>query len=235
MVPGLRQDYVLTNARNVYGAMMSEYVFGYILMIERRILQRYQSQLKGNWDERPTGSLKNKQIGLLGVGSIGSHLAATAHHFGMLVHGYTRASEKCPDVDRYYHGDEILDFAIDCDYLVCSLPGTPKTRALIDADLLSALPSKAWLINVGRGNAVDEDALVRALGEGSIAGAVLDVLDEEPLPENHPFWRTPNTFLTFHTAARNYLPDIAALFIENYKLFIDKKLLQDHVNFELQY
>jgi len=235
MVPGLRQDYVLTNARDVYSAMMSEYVFGYMLLIERRILQRHQSQLNFEWDESPADSLKGKQIGLLGVGTIGSHLAATAHHFGMRVHGYSRVSETCRDVDRYFHGNAILDFAIGCDYLVCSLPGTPITREMINADFLSALPAKAWLINVGRGNAVDEAALVRALSQGTIAGAVLDVFNEEPLPENHPFWRIPNTFLTSHTAARNYLPDIAELFIENYKLFIDKKPLQYQVNFELQY
>ena len=235
MVPGLRQDYVLTNARNVYSAMMSEYVFGYMLLIERRILQRYQSQLNFEWDESPAGTLKGKQIGLLGVGTIGSHLAATAQHFGMRVHGYTQRSESCPDVSRYFHGDAILDFAIDCDYLVCSLPGTPKTRAIINADFLSSLPTKAWLINVGRGYALDEASLVHALRQGSIAGAVLDVFNEEPLPENHSLWRTPNTFLTSHTAARNYLPDIVALFIENYKLFIDKEPLKYQVNFELQY
>jgi phosphoglycerate dehydrogenase-like enzyme len=235
MVPGMRQDYILTNARNVYGAMMSEYVFGYMLLIERRILPRWQSQLKAKWDESPPGTLQGKQIGLLGVGSIGSHLAATAHHFGMGVLGYTRLSETCPDVDRYFHGDAILDFAACLDYLVCSLPGTPVTRAMINANFLSALPREAWLINVGRGNTVDETSLVAALRQGWIAGAVLDVLNEEPLPENHPLWRTPNTFLTSHTAARNYLPDIAALFIENYMLFINRKPLQHQVNFDLQY
>src|SRR4030042_5604540 len=106
----LRRDYTLTNARNVYGAMMSEYVFGYLLFIERRILSRWQSQLNWKWDERPSGTLKDKVIGLLGVGTIGSHLATTAHHFGMRVNGYTHNSETCRDVDQYFHEDAILDF-----------------------------------------------------------------------------------------------------------------------------
>ncbi len=235
LLPGMRTDYLLTNARNVYGAMMSEYVFGYLLMIERQILPRWQAQLKRIWDERPTGTLKGKWIGLLGVGTIGSHLAITAHHFEMHVLGYTRVSETCTNVDRYFHGDEILDFVSKLDYLVCSLPNTPTTKGMINATLLSYLPTKAWLINIGRGSTVDEAALEEALNYGKIAGAVLDVFNEEPLPDGHPFWHTPNTFITSHTAAKNYLPDIAEMFIENYKLLINGKSLKYLVNFEQHY
>jgi phosphoglycerate dehydrogenase-like enzyme len=187
LLPGMRTDYFLTNARNVYGAMMSEYVFGYLLMIERQILPRWQAQLNHIWDERPTGTLKGKWISLLGVGSIGSHLASTAHHFGMHVLGYTRVSEYCANVDRYFHGNEILDFESKLDYLVCSLPNTPATKGMINARFLSCLPTKAWLINIGRGSTVNETALVEALNYGKIAGAVLDVFNKEPLPEAHPF------------------------------------------------
>jgi phosphoglycerate dehydrogenase-like enzyme len=235
VLPGMRTDYLLTNARNVYGEMMSEYVFGYLLMIERQILPRWQSQLKHIWDERPSGTLKGKWIGLLGVGSIGSHLAITAHHLGMHVLGYTRISESCTNVDQYFHGNEILDFVSKLDYLVCSLPYTPTTKGMINANLLSYIPTKAWLINIGRGSTVDETALREALNYGKIAGAVLDVFDVEPLPDGHPFWDTPNTYITSHTAAKNYLPDIADLFIENYKLFINGKSLKYLVNFEQHY
>ncbi|OGO60090.1 MAG: hypothetical protein A2032_06335 [Chloroflexi bacterium RBG_19FT_COMBO_49_13] len=235
LAAGLHQDYILTNARNVYGPMMSEYVFGYLLMIERRILTRWQSQLNHKWDETPNGRLKGRRIGLLGVGTIGAHLASTAHHFGMRVHGYTRQSETCPDVDRYFHGEEILNFVAGLDYLVCSLPGTPVTRGLVNMSILSALPRTAWLVNIGRGSTVDETALVNALNSGSIAGAVLDVFNAEPLPDAHPLWCTPNTFITSHTAARNYLPDIAALFIENYKLLIGDKPLLNLVDFVQHY
>ena len=235
LVPGLCRDYVLTNARDVYGAMMSEYVFGYLLMIERRILPRWQSQLKRKWDQRPYGTLKRKRIGLLGGGSIGAQLAGTAHHFGMYVLGYTRQSETCSDVDRYFHTGSILEFAAGLDYLVCSLPGTTATEGLVDAAFLSALPHTAWLVNIGRGSTVDESALMEALNSNALAGAVLDVLDKEPLAEDHPLWCTPNTYLTFHMAARNYLPDIAALFIENYLLLISGKSLLYQVDFEWNY
>src|SRR4030042_2929147 len=178
LAPGLRRDYVLTNARNVYGAMMSEYVFGYLLMIERRILSRWQSQLNRKWDENPSGTLKGKVIGLLGVGTIGSHLATTAHHFGMRVHGYTRNSETCKFVAQYFHEDAILDFVRNLDYLVSSLPETPATKGMINACFLSALPFKAWLINIRRGSTVDESALIEAQKCGKLAGSVLDVFVE---------------------------------------------------------
>ena len=235
LAPGLQRNYLLSNSRNVYGAMMSEYVFGYLLAIERRILQRWQSQHKGVWDDSTVGTLKGKRIGLMGVGSIGSCLAATAQHFEMEVFGYTRMSESCLEVDHYFHGQEILDFVNSLDYLVCSLPGTVKTKGLINEEVFSALPSKTWLINVGRGNILDEIALMKALKHGSLAGAVLDVFVEEPLRFDHPLWHTPNTFITCHTAAKNYLPDIASLFIENCKSFINGMPLRYLVDFEQQY
>lgn len=235
LMPDMRRDYVLTNARNVYGAMMSEYVFGYLLMIERGIIERWQAQINAKWDDRNPGTLRGKLLGLLGVGTIGADLAATAKHFNMRVYGYTRHSEKCLDVDQYFHGDDWQSFAADLDYLVCTLPGTEKTKKLLDTAFLSSLPGKAWLVNVGRGSTIDETALIQALTDGTIGGAVLDVLAEEPLPASHPFWTTPNTFITCHTAARNYLPDIAALFVENYKLFVQGKSILYVVDFDQGY
>src|SRR5213593_4629043 len=117
--PSLRRDYTLTNARGVFGDLMSEYVFTYLLAHERRLLKKYSAQLEKKWDATPPGSLRGKEIGLLGVGTIGSALARTAKHFGMRVKGYTRSSEGCADVDAYYHGDDRAAFAADLDYLVC--------------------------------------------------------------------------------------------------------------------
>ncbi len=229
------RGYQLTNARNVYGPMMSEYVFGYLLAIERGILPRWQAQQEQKWDGSTPGSLRGKLLGLLGVGSIGAHLAATARHFQMRTYGFTAHSESCPDVDRYFHPGAWPEFASDLDYLACSLPGTPATLGLVDSAHLAALPGKAWLVNVGRGSTVDETALVEALRSGAIAGAVLDVFMQEPLPPGHPLWSTPHTFITSHTAARNYLPDIANLFIENYRRYIAGQPLLHQVDFDLGY
>ena len=233
--PGMRRDYKLTNARHVYGAQMSEYVFGYLLMIARGSLGRWQAQQAGRWDTALPGTLRRKTLGLLGVGSIGAHLAGTARHFGMHVRGYTRFSESCAAVETYYHGEDLSAFVVGLDYLVCTLPGTNATRHLVDASLLAALPPHAWLVNIGRGSTVDEAALVEALHGGRLGGAVLDVFQQEPLPSEHPLWRTPNTFITAHVAAKNYLPDIAGLFCENYLRFLRGDALRGQVDFDLGY
>jgi phosphoglycerate dehydrogenase-like enzyme len=172
---------------------------------------------------------------LLGVGSIGAHLAGTAKHFGMTVRGFTKESETSTDVDQYFHGAELLKFAEGLDYLVSVLPRTAGTNRIIDAKLLETLPPHALFVNVGRGNAVDEPALERALNEGKLAAAILDVFETEPLPDGHPFWKTPNLYMTFHTSAISYPEDITKLFIENYYLYIEGKPLKYVVDFERGY
>jgi phosphoglycerate dehydrogenase-like enzyme len=233
--PSLRRDYILTNARGVFGALMSEYVFGYMLAHERLMFEKHAAQQAGRWDPAPPGTLRGKQIGLLGVGSIGAALAATAKHFGMRVKGYTRASEACPDVDAYFHGADRIAFATDLDYLVSVMPNTAGTRHLVDAGLLAALPPRAVFINPGRGSVVDEAALAGALQRGQLAGAVLDVFQQEPLPPDHVFWRTPNVLITSHTAALSDPADIAPVFIDNYRRWADGRELRYRVDFEAGY
>jgi phosphoglycerate dehydrogenase-like enzyme len=183
----------------------------------------------------------------------------------MTVWGYTRESETSPQVDRYFHpsspesvqeqvspsrdardhvedpalggGDApaLRSFAAGLDYLVVILPRTQDTNKIVNADLLSALPAHAVLVNVGRGNAVDESALVEALQQNKIAGAIVDVTEQEPLPQDHPFWRTPNLLLTFHTSAISYPEDMVKLFADNYRLYIAGKPLKHQVDFERGY
>lgn len=233
--PSQRRDYVLTNARGVFGELMSEYVFGYLLFFEKKILQRMKSQEAKQWQRPESGVLRRKTIGLLGVGSIGAHLAGTAKHFGMKVRGFTRQSEESRQVDQYFHGNDVLKFVDGLDYLVCVLPRTTDTNQIVNQAVLDALPAHAIFVNVGRGNAVDDSALIRALTEGKLAAAVVDVFQQEPLPPNHPFWRTPNLYMTFHTSAISYPEDITRLFIENYQLYIEGKPLKYQVDFERGY
>lgn len=236
LAPSLRRDYVLTSACGVFGPLMIEYVFGYMLAHERRILEKHASQQKGRWDPKPPGTLRGKRLGVLGVGSIGAALARTAKHFGMHVHGYSRSSGECSDIDRYFHGRESLtDFAADLDYLVSTMPNTSETRGLVDRRFLGALPPRAVFINPGRGSVVDEEALADALHAGHLAGAVLDVFVEEPLPPNHPFWRAPNLLITSHTAALSVPRDIAPLFVANYNRWSSGEPLSCRVDFERGY
>lgn len=233
--PSLRRDYVLTNARGVFGGLMAEYVLGYLLAHERKVFERAEAQKQKVWDTSLTGSLKGKTIGLLGVGSIGADVAQAAKFFGMQVRGYTRSSEASSHVDAYYHGDALLEFTHGLDYLVSILPNTKETRKIIDAKVLNSLPPHALFINVGRGSAVDEAVLLSALRENRIAGAVLDVFEEEPLPKEHPFWDAPNLKMTFHTSAPSLPEDIARVFIDNYRLYIEGKPLKYVVDFARGY
>lgn len=233
--PALRRDYVLTNIRGVFGPLMSEYVFGYLLAHERKILARYETQREGRWDTTMPGTLQDKTLGLVGVGSIGAHLASTARHFGMRVHGFTRSSRDCADVHRYFHGDDKAAFAAGLDFLVAVLPNTQGTKKIVDASMLDALPAHALVVNAGRGDTVDDAALVAALTDGRVAGAVLDVFADEPLPATHAYWRTPNTFITGHTSAPSFPRDIVGVFVNNYRRFHGGQALLHRVDFERGY
>lgn len=233
--PSLRRDYVLTNARGVFGGLMSEFVFGYLLAHERKIFQRAEAQKNKEWDKALTGTLRDKKIGLLGVGSIGADVARAAKFFGMSVRGFTRASQASEYVDEYYHADKLMEFAQGLDYLVSILPNTKETRKIVNADFLRQLPPHAVFINAGRGSAVDESGLIEALENDKLAGAVLDVFEQEPLPKEHPFWTTKNLTMTFHTSAPSFPEDIARVFIENYRLYVEGKPLKYVVDFEKGY
>lgn len=245
--PAARRDYILTNARGVFGRLMSEYIIGYLIAQERKIFQRAQAQEAKQWHNSPTGTLHGKTIGLLGVGSIGAEIARTAKFFDMTVWGYTKSSEASAHVDRYFHprspfsllekteDEDLIHFAHGLDYLISVLPNTKETRKIVNAALLAALPPRAIFVNVGRGSAVDESALIEALNQNRIAGAVLDVFEQEPLPKDHPLWMTKNLYMTFHTSAPSVPEDIAKLFIENYLLFHQGKPLKYQVDFERGY
>jgi phosphoglycerate dehydrogenase-like enzyme len=233
--PLLRRDYTLTNARGVFGGLMSEYVMGYVLAHERNIFGFVESQKQKKWDKSFSGTLRGKTMGLLGVGSIGSEVARAAKFFGMNVLGYTRGSEESTQVDQYFHGNDLIEFASRLDYLVNILPNTKETRKIVDVKLLNSLPSHALFINVGRGSTVDETALLEALHQNRIAGAVLDVFEKEPLPSEHPFWGAPNLKMTFHTSAPSLPEDLAKVFIDNYRLYLEGKPLKYLVDFNKGY
>lgn len=230
----LRRDYTLTNARDVFGDLMTEYIFGYLLAHERCLFQLREAQRKKYWDGRNNGTLRGKTIGLLGVGSIGAVVAKTAKHFNMTVRGYTHSSEDSSDVNTYYH-DNLLEFVDGLDYLVNILPNTPSTTKIVNTTVFEKLPNHAVFINVGRGNVVDDEALIEALEQEKIAGAVLDVFIEEPLSEKHPFWTTPNLLMTFHTSAPSLPEDITNLFTENYYRYLKGEKLKHIVNFKRGY
>lgn len=229
--PGLRRDYQLTTVRDVFGPLMSEYVFLHLLARERQLAATWRAQAQARWEPMSYRGLGGQTLGVCGLGSIGRHIAATARHFGMRVLGYRQHDGDSDAVDRVYRGDELPGFLASLDYLVLVLPQTPQTHHLIDATALSQLRPDATLINVGRGDSVDEAALVSALASGKLRHAILDVFEQEPLPPDSPLWQLPNVTLTPHSSARSFPADIAALFAGNYRRYCRSQPLNYVVDF----
>jgi len=235
VAPSMRSDYVLTGVKGVFGPIMSEYIFAYILARERHLFETRENQKKRIWEEIPCQGLKNSLLGICGTGSIGAHIARTARLFGMEVWGYTRSGKAKGDIDRVFDQTHFTDFLAGPDYVVITLPSTPETFHLFDLDAFLAMKDSAVLINVGRGDIVSEPDLARALEEGAIRGAVLDVFEEEPLPEKSPLWTMPEVLITPHNAALSFPEDIVGIFAENYKRFLKGEPFINTIDFKKGY
>lgn len=231
----VRKDYILTGVKDVFGPLMSEYVFGWILARERSLFTLDAQQRDREWREIGYRGLGGLTLGVAGLGSIGLHIVSTGRHFGMRVLGYRRSSGSVEGVERVFSDSEFHAFMADLDYLVLTLPNTPATHRLLDADALAALPERACIINVGRGGVVDAGALAEALRQRRIAGAVLDVFEEEPLPQDSPLWTLPGCHITPHVAARSFPADIAAIFKDNLRRHLDGRDLCYRVDFARGY
>jgi len=235
LAPELSKNYTLTGVKGIFGPVMAEYVFCYLLMHERKSIVRYNNQLNKVWDQSVPGSLQNKLLGIMGLGSIGADVAKMAKNFGMKTYGYSRSQTECEGVDQCFQPHQLTDFVKELDYLFCVLPNTPETTGLIDKQQLADMRSSVVIVNAGRGNLIDHTALVDALEKGDIAGAVLDVFPEEPIPQEDRLWQAPNTMITSHTAAMSVPELIAPIFIENYSRFIANNPLQYAIDFERGY
>ena len=232
---GLRTDYCLTGVKGIFGALMSEYVFTYILAIERNLLVTRENQRRRCWQNRPYRSLKGLTIGICGLGSIGQEIARTAAHFQLRVLGLSRSGAKTDFVETVYGPEDICQLARQVDYLVTVLPDTRETRGVINESVFRALGPDSILINVGRGATVDERALEAALRVGDIRAAVLDVFETEPLPQDSPLWDLDNVFITPHNSAMTFPEDIVEIFCENYQRFCDGEVLNGVINFDRAY
>lgn len=233
--PNKRTDYVLTGVKGVFGSQISEYVFAYILALERNIFEVYENQKNRVWKNIPYEGLDERLIGVCGLGSIGRHVAKMAGNFEMNVWGYKRTYEEVTEVDRVFSETDFQEFLAKPDYIVITLPNTSKTFHLFDYDAFLTMKSSAVLINVGRGSVVDENSLIRALEEKLIGGAILDVFKKEPLPEESPLWSLPNVIITPHNSATSFPKDIIKIFTENYRRFVEKKPFQHVIEFSRGY
>ena len=232
---GLRTDYLLTGVKDVFGPLMSEYVFGQILARERSILKTYNNQLKHHWEPIPYRGLDGLTIGIIGIGSIGSEIARTAVSFNMRVLGVKRTPGESRYIEQTYLPTEMPAFLPHLDYLVIILPDTPDTRGFISLSELKMMKETAVLVNVGRGSSVKQDDLVTALESGIIGGAILDVFEEEPLPTNSSLWDMPGVIITPHNSAFSFPEQITEIFCNNYQNFRTGSPLDHQVDLNRKY
>lgn len=237
---------VVTTASGIHAIAISEYVFGSILMFNRRWpeLVSLQSQhtwpAQADWSGFKARELKGQTIGIIGLGKIGRRIAQLSRAFGMHVLASRRqapANGLDPDVDQLYPMGNLLDLLRLSDYVVLAVPLTTKTLKMIGEAELLAMQSHAYLVNIGRGRVIDEEVLIRALKEGWIAGAGLDVTEVEPLPTNSPLYSLPNVILTPHISGEtlHYDTYLAELFAENVRCYCTGLPLRNQYNSEYEY
>ena len=226
LIDAPRRDYRLTGVRDIFGKTMAEYILAWILAFRRNVLARANAK---HWDDSPDGSVQGQIIGIAGTGSIGVEVARFCQGFGMQTRGLNTAGSATENFDSCYDGGSITAFANNLDYLVALLPDTPVTDGMINHRVFDALKPGAVLINAGRGNSLNYPALSRALQQGQLGRAVLDVFPEEPLPQSDPLWHMENVYITSHTAA------IVDIFCQNYRRFQAGDTLFHEIDFDQGY
>lgn len=253
----------VTTSSGIHAVQMAEYCLGMMLAFNLNLLSMLKYQARGEWVSRQPDSsdahdlynpheLRGQTLGIAGYGSIGRELARMAQALGMTVLATKRdlmnlrdddyiepgTGDPTGDIpDRLYPAEALASMARDCDFLVSTLPLTDATRHQINADVLAVMKPTAVLVNVGRGGVIDEAALIEALSEGKLAGAALDVFEQEPLPPESPLWGLGNVIISPHVsgASVNYHNKAANLFIENLHRFLDNQPLMNVVSKERGY
>jgi D-2-hydroxyacid dehydrogenase (NADP+) len=221
-LPSLRKEVLLTSTRGIHAPQMAEMAILLMLSLNRNFPQIIRNQDKGIWERWPAKLLYQKKVGILGIGAIGEEIARKCKAFGMTVFGIDIVQREVDAVDYSYGPEDLLKVVQEVDYLIVVAPLTPQTRKMVGTKVLSSMKPTAFLINIGRGEIIDEDALIHALESGKIAGAALDVFSEEPLPQKHPFWKTKNLILTPHIGGTStiYVDQVLSIFEENLWRFL---------------
>lgn len=229
---------VVTNARGVFDQAIAEYVLTLVLAFAKGMPGVLDRQGRVEWTPRDTEGLADKRVLVVGVGPIGRAIGVACQGLGMTVRGVGTTSRRRDDVFRVVYGaDELLDALSWADYVVDVLPGTPETRQLFGEKAFGAMRPAGRFVNVGRGSTVDEPALVRALQEGRIGGAALDVFEEEPLPKDSPLWNMPNVIVSPHMAGdfAGWREALVELFVENLQRYLTGRPLKNVVDKERGY
>ncbi len=224
--PIIHSRLVVTTASGIHAVTISEYVLGAMLAFGKGLLKAHRSQQESRWSAYPPTELQGQTVGIIGLGAIGSRVAELARALGMRVLAMRRSvvsrTQGEGPADEIVPPSELLYLLGESDYVVLALPLTPESRHLIGEEQLRAMKPSSVLVNIARGSVVDERALIRALQEGWIGGAALDVFEREPLPPESALWKLENVLVTPHISGGTprYMERAVSLFCENLRRYL---------------
>ncbi|MET4046069.1 phosphoglycerate dehydrogenase-like enzyme [Bradyrhizobium sp. RT6a] len=227
------RDLIVTNARGVHGDSIADFVMTGIGMMHWDFPRFMQEQSRKEWHTRPVPPISQKTLGVVGLGSIGAAIARRGKGAGMTVLGTKRdVSAPVEGVDRLLPPNGLAELLQLSDFVVLAVPLVPETTRLIGREQLRLMRRSAFLVNIARGSVVAESELVEELRAGTIAGALLDVFEQEPLPANSPLWTMPNVLVAPHVSGypSDYSARLFEIFAANLQRFIDKKPLQNVID-----
>jgi phosphoglycerate dehydrogenase-like enzyme len=228
---------VVTNTRGIHVDLMADYALATIVMLNMHFPRFFADQQARRWEQHFSVPLAGKTLGVVGAGAIGTEIARRGAAFGMRVLAVKRTPGPVDGADEVVGADGLHGVLGRSDFVVLVVPQTPSTRGMIGEAALRAMKPTAYLVNIARGNVVDEPALVHALRKQWIAGAALDVFDEEPLPPDSPLWALPNALLTPHVAGEpaDYARRVADVFVDNLTRLRRGEPFRNVVDFERGY
>lgn len=219
----LKDGVLITSGRGIHGPQMSEMAFLHMLNLARGYPRMLRNQDQRVWERWPQPLLFQKTVGILGIGVIAEELARKCKAFNMTVYGVSATIREVEGIDRVFLREELPEVASMVDFLIILVPYSPETHKIINGPVISAMKPSAYLINLARGGVLDEDALIEALEAGKIAGAGVDVYNQEPLPENHPFWGIKNLMMTPKLGGMSdiYPEQVMPILEKNLRHFLD--------------
>jgi D-2-hydroxyacid dehydrogenase (NADP+) len=220
--PSLRPDVLITSGRGIHGAAMREQVLYLMMGVSRDVARQVEDKKARVWQRRLWSTLDGKTAVIVGVGVVGIAIGEALKALGTNVIGVTRTPRAIAGFDDMMSTDRLAEAARRADYLINVLPADPLNLGIFSAEVIAAMKPTAYFINGGRGQTVDESALVAALREGRIAGAGLDVFQKSPLPPDSAFWDLPNVFITPNVGGYivEYEEQIMPLVVDNMRLFL---------------
>ena len=232
------RDIIVTNVRGIHKTPMAETILAHILSIKKSLPLINENQRNGEWSKRvfPTELLGSTAI-ILGPGAIGGEVGRILQAFGVHTIGCNSSGRLAPFMNEIVSFDKLNDILPKADIVISILPSTEQTKGLITYEHLQSMKPTAIFMNFGRGDLIKEQHLLLALEEERIAYAVLDVFENEPLPEGHPFWSMDNVIVSPHVSSHSsqYVVRALKIFSSNLEAWLEQRPMENHINLEKGY